>query len=106
MMEVFRRTTYRFDPANALFICAVNYLRSLFQKRKDNMKLHDYLPRLFAIAAMNQFRTPRILLLEDEEPKPPVVGSAPAMLRKPLLTGRRGKGTRKQRKGLHATQNR
>lgn len=38
-------------------------------------------------------------LKENTTPKP--IGSAPDELRKPLLTGRRGKVTRKQRKGQH-----
>jgi hypothetical protein len=64
------------------------------------MKLHDFLPRMFAIAAMNQFGDGRIKRLADTpEPREPVIGSAPEDLRRPLLIGRRGKGTRKQRKG-------
>ena len=63
------------------------------------MKLHDFLPRMFAIAAMNQFGDGRIKTLVDTaEPREPVEGLVPDELRRPLLIGRRGKGTRKQRK--------
>lgn len=60
------------------------------------MKLHQYLPALFLQASMHP--TIRIVSNPVELPKPRPVGMADDELRKPLLIGRRGKGTRKQRK--------
>jgi hypothetical protein len=63
------------------------------------MKLSDYVPRMFAIAAMNRLSRPFVPIDDEQEPATPkAVGLAPDELRKPLLIGRRGKLTRKQRR--------
>ena len=59
------------------------------------MKLSDYIPSLLAFAAMNRISDRQARPVEGVKPREP--GAAPAALRRPLLTGRRGKLTRKKR---------